>query len=708
MTGPPDPHDPFPMRSDAARRLAESVVAAEEGDPTAASSFSTNLGVGEGRGGLPSWSSMSTTTQQSIPLDDPSAASYGSERAAAPKLVRSNGAAGATSPPSVEIEDNNYYDDDDDEDAFLDRPLWESRRSKASRQVLRFAQRWYERLYGNQLPPHEMLRTLALASTLFFMIGGYWLFRSLKDPVLTALCGVSVIPKAKMLSVLVVLVVVSIYNHFLESDNIQKHQLFYLFGTFYSILFTIIALLLMHPTIGLPNQQPNPYRILGWISYCSIESFGSVMVSLFWSFANSNISLETAKASYGVMVATAQLGSILGPTLVQRYAQSWGPARLYLVGSLAILSLQATMRLYVRIYGVVLVQPTTSNDTTQKTAASNAPPSQPPKKKKKKLGMMEGIVEGLVLFYRYNYVKGIFAISCLFMVAVTIVDFTLKVLARDHFANEYPCQPGNSCWDTTGHKEARGMSEEATAAFTSFMGLFGQATNTLSFFLSLLGTSAVIRNLGLRLTLLLFPSLVFTVIAIVRIQPTLPVVFAAMMTLKANSYALNNPTKEILYQPTAPSVKYKAKSWIDAFGARGSKALGSVVTNALSDSTDLLISRGTLVGMAVALFLVWNAHFVGNKFDAYTRDGHIVGGENDEGDDADAPGERDNVKRASRQNRSDDTSCAIPDDDDEEEDGEGDGDDADDKLGPQEEGQDASELSTEGAAAPTSPQVTMV
>ena len=32
------------------------------------------------------------------------------------------------------------------------------------------------------------------------------------------------------------------------------------------------------------------------------------------------------------------------------------------------------------------------------------------------------------------------------------------------------------------------------------------------------------------------------------------------------------------------STKFKAKSWIDVFGARGSKAAGSIVTNAFSDS----------------------------------------------------------------------------------------------------------------------------
>ena len=42
-----------------------------------------------------------------------------------------------------------------------------------------------------------------------------------------------------------------------------------------------------------------------------------------------------------------------------------------------------------------------------------------------------------------------------------------------------------------------------------------------------------------------------------------------MLLLKGFSYCLNNPCKEILYQPTSSNVKFKAKSWIGVFGARG-------------------------------------------------------------------------------------------------------------------------------------------
>jgi AAA family ATP:ADP antiporter len=587
------------------------------------------------------WSSMTTDSKESTPsvsdveLDD-----------ASNSLMRKKGGKQDNNDEDNLYEHADDEDEDDKEDAYYDVPLSELRGSTRDRilgSAKRALLRVYKRLYGDQLPPSEMVRTLCLAMTLFFMIGGYWLLRSLKDSVLMALCGYKAIPKAKMLSVFVVLGVVSVYNHLLDSD-LPKHQLFYIFGTFYFFLFTTIALLLMDENIGLANKYQSEGRILGWVSYCSIESFGSVMVSLFWSFANSNISLETAKSTFGVMVATAQLGSILGPTVVHQFAESWGLARCYLLGACSILFLQGTMYMYIKVYG-----------TAEQHAKEKEDPTNPPPKKKKERA---GILEGLFLFWKHHYVKGIFAISCLFMVEVTIVDFTLKVLAQEFFSEEYPCEITDpTCYNKeTGES---GLTEDATNAIASFMGLFGVATNSLSFVFSLFGTSAIIRYLGLRLTLLLFPSLCLVVIIIVRLHPTLYVVFLAMIVLKAISYALNNPTKEILYQPTSSAVRYKAKSWIDIFGARGSKALGSLVTNAFSDSAELLVANGSIVGMCVASFLIWNARFMGKKFDEYTESGYIVG-------EDDNPESR-NIEMASNQNEEEDTSCAINEDEDEEE-----------------------------------------
>jgi AAA family ATP:ADP antiporter len=666
----PVARDPFPMSSPEAQRLSASDELQRQREQN-----------------KDAWHTMGMTAQDA----GPKTSSYAEDAAREGLTGKKKGkkkhhSGGGDNEDDIYSDDNDDDVNDDDEsqdDEFLDHPMWQSRGTTAERtlvRVLRALEKLYRRLYGDKLPPSEMLRTLSLSMTLFFMIGGYWLLRSLKDPILTALCGVTAIPKAKMLSVFVVLAVVSVYNFFIDSD-IPKHKLFYIFGTFYFIVFIVISLLLMHPTIGLENQQPNPYRILGWVSYCAIESFGSVMVSLFWSFANSSFSLETAKASYGVMVATAQVGSILGPTVVNRYAESWGPANCYLVGAVCMLLLQGSMFLYIRNYGTAEQNAAAPGDDSWKRTShttfvedlvrlyresrgggdnsaannnesNNNNESSTPIKKKEKAG----ILEGLYLFWEHNYVKGIFAISCLFMVEVTIVDFTMKVLARDYFDTEHPCEYGMSCY--SANPGEMGMSKDATAAFTAFMGFFGQATNTLSLLLSAFGTSALIRYFGLRLALLLFPTLCLLVIICVRLRPTLYVVFGAMMMLKASSYALNNPTKEMLYQPTSSAVRYKAKSWIDIFGARGSKALGSVVTNTFSDSAANLVANGSLVGIAVASFLIWNARFMGKTFEEYTESGYIVGEDHSELVES----EEKNVEMASSQNEMEDTSCGIDDD----------------------------------------------
>ena len=42
----------------------------------------------------------------------------------------------------------------------------------------------------------------------------------------------------------------------------------------------------------------------------------------------------------------------------------------------------------------------------------------------------EGVMEGFYLFYEHDYVKGIFAVSSLYMIQVTVIDYMLKVLAK--------------------------------------------------------------------------------------------------------------------------------------------------------------------------------------------------------------------------------------------------------------------------------------
>lgn len=102
-------------------------------------------------------------------------------------------------------------------------------------------------------------------------------------------------------------------------------------------------------------------------------------------------------------------------------------------------------------------------------------------------------------------------------------------------------------WDSLDRYERMVLSIFMTISL-NFPFSFVQTTNLISFLFSLFGTGMIIQRYGLQVTLISFPALLLACAVIVYVSPTIWVVFAVMMVMKGMSYALNNPTKEILYQ----------------------------------------------------------------------------------------------------------------------------------------------------------------
>lgn len=95
----------------------------------------------------------------------------------------------------------------------------------------------------------------------------------------------------------------------------------------------------------------------------------------------------------------------------------------------------------------------------------------------------------------------------------------------------------------------------AEEEFAALMGHFGQLTNGISFCFCLLGTSYVVRKLGIEATLRIFPLLLIMATVTTAFYPKLTVLFVFVSTLKALSYSLNEPAKEMLYIPTADLIR---------------------------------------------------------------------------------------------------------------------------------------------------------
>ena len=101
-------------------------------------------------------------------------------------------------------------------------------------------------------------------------------------------------------------------------------------------------------------------------------------------------------------------------------------------------------------------------------------------------------------------------------------------------------------------------------------------------------------------------------------------IFLSMIIIKGLNYALNNPTKEVMYIPTSTNIKFKAKSWIDGFGNRSTKAVGAVVTDNLGYSLTKLFNYRTVISLGVVGVWVVVASLLGKKFNKLQKENKIV------------------------------------------------------------------------------------
>jgi AAA family ATP:ADP antiporter len=177
------------------------------------------------------------------------------------------------------------------------------------------------------------------------------------------------------------------------------------------------------------------------------------------------------------------------------------------------------------------------------------------------------------------------------------------------------------------------MNSQASLIFNAesfkwFKGIYGVSINTLAFLIALLGTSYIIKRFGTRICLLIYPvafaiALVSMYIYYEIANPNplmlLWATFGVMLLVKAMSYAVNNPVKEMMYIPTSKDAKFKTKSFIDMFGSRSAKMSGAqiggwlnVENNPILSVNNLLV-YGTIISLGVIGVWMAAAIFVGTQ-----------------------------------------------------------------------------------------------
>lgn len=335
----------------------------------------------------------------------------------------------------------------------------------------------------------------------------------------------------------------------------------------------------------------NILGLVGWGSYFSIESFGSILVALFWSFTVSVTATDAAKKGFPFIIAGAQFGSIIGSGL-NVFAQAIGIWQLFLLATIMV----GIVMLLIRTFITVIPEEDRIGD--KKAAATE----------KKKEGFFEGFTSGITLLLTRKYLFGVLILSTFYEVVGTIVDYQMK--AQASLLPQFATPEG----------------------FAAFMGTFGVCVNSLSLGMALLGTSYIMKRYGLRFCLLLYPTVLGAAVIALYLYfnsgPSpwnlLMATFGVMILAKGLSYAVNNPAKEMMYIPTSKDAKFKSKGWVDMFGTRTAKMGGSQVNNMFKHNLTDLMMYGTFIALGLVGIWLAVAVYVGNKNKQLVESGEIV------------------------------------------------------------------------------------
>ena len=442
----------------------------------------------------------------------------------------------------------------------------------------------------------EFKKFLRMGLIFAFIIGIYWTLRPLKDALFIQLVDRLQLPYAKTVSVLCLLPLVMFYTKLLE--HYAREKMFIILPAFYGVTVLFFAALMFFaqaPADVIAERSTLALfgtRFLGYFWYVFIESFGSLVVALFWAFAADTTDPTSAKRGFPLVVAIGQVGGIISPYgiggLPHRLGLTTDTLSIALLGVL-ILMIIPLVRYFLRATPADLLIAFHGKNERQEESEQEP-----------------GFLEGLKLMLKHRYLLGIFAANFIYEVIITIFDYNFKLAAS---------------------------LEHTGVALSHYLSLYGSSVNVISLMCLLLGISNVTRFLGIGVALAAMPIIVGIALFGFLTLNSLTFLFILMVGSKAINYALNGPALKQLYIPTTPDVRFKAQAWIETFGSRASKEAGSIfnmILKPLQTSFGMIAGRSYYLWcsgcLGVPLLVLWlvTAIYLGRTFKTAVETSKVV------------------------------------------------------------------------------------
>lgn len=289
--------------------------------------------------------------------------------------------------------------------------------------------------------------------------------------------------------------------------------------------------------------------------YMFVDMLSVILVEQFWSLTNTIYDTGTGKRWYGLIATGGLLGGVAGGAmsnvLISKFALDTTDLLLVAAGIICVLVL---LTLLMGRFGLYAEHDGVRNHTAQAGG-------------------------GWRDILRHRYLFLIAAILLLAQIVEPLVEFQFMKVVED----------------TITDRDLR----------TAYLGGFFSALSGVAIGINLLVTPLVHRWLGALGGLFVQPLAVMAGSMWYMAQATLQAGAFLKISDRGLSYSINRASKELLYVPIEPLLIFQAKAWIDMFGYRLFKVLGSVLILMLTQWLPWRISAGGLGWLVLGVCLAW-------------------------------------------------------------------------------------------------------
>lgn len=404
----------------------------------------------------------------------------------------------------------------------------------------------------------------------FLVIVVFWVLKPIKtglfiDPLGDQ--GAEIELYAKLLNIGVAILAVWLFS-WLYNRLGSRLLIYALCGLFIAAL-SYFALIM--PGVG----EPGAFKY--WAFYLFGDAWTTIWVTTFWAYLNEMTSTEQGKRLYGLIGGGGIIGGLVGTTVVATSVEGAG------VGALIFGTVGATVALALITLRLESLASKPEAPVGREMPTTRIVEAKPEKK-------TNAAIDGAKLVMASKYLMAIVMIVFLYEFASQILDYQFK--------NELEGVEG----------------AEATSAFYANIGII---INMVSIITQFFLVSFVIRKWGITTALLVLPA---AMLISSGIYFAIPVLWAgSLLTVSDNSlnYSINQTSRETLFVPTDPDVKYKARAFANMFVQRFGKGIAILMALGLAAFPVRYLSF-----LAAFVIVIWAgfAWYAGKRFDEQTGD----------------------------------------------------------------------------------------